>query len=154
MLNVFPCRSVRHKEIRWKGWKKKGKRGIESTYDNNCLMSVEALFDVRRNEPFLKKQQLISGLRKDISTQTTQNKLDMKHQRTTITTTKQQRPIYAEHKRLDSIFTTAFRVLDCFHDFMIVDVIDLYARSSRLTTNWSYNRVKRNQTNNTKCYLF
>ena len=56
----------------------------------------------------------------------------MKDQRTTVTTTKQQRPIHAEHKRSDSTISTAFRVLDFFHDFMIVDVIDENAQTVNL----------------------
>ncbi len=68
----------------------------------------------------------------EVSTQTTQTKLEMKHQRTTVTTTKQQRPILAEHKRSDSEFTTALRVLDFFRDFMIIDVIDENAKTGSL----------------------
>ena len=64
------------------------------------------------------------GVKKEVSTQTTHTKLDMKHQRTTVTTTKQPRAIHAEHKRSDSIVTTAFRVLDFFYSFMIIDVVD------------------------------
>ncbi len=94
------------------------------------------------------------GVDKGGFTQTTQNKLDMKHQRTTVTSTKQPRPIHAEHKRSDSIVTTVFRVLDFFHDFMIVDVIEENAKTFSLKPNSSYDRVKRNQTNDTKCCLF
>ncbi len=78
------------------------------------------------------QNQLISGLRKGVSTEATQNKLDMKHQRTTVTTTKQQRPIHAEHKRSDSKMTTAFRVPDFFNDFMIIDVKDENAKFTSL----------------------
>jgi hypothetical protein len=72
------------------------------------------------------------GVKKEVSIQTTHTKLDMKHQRTTVTSTKQPRPIHAEHKRSDSIVTTALRVLDFFHDFMIVDVIDENAKFTSL----------------------